>query len=428
MKKKIDIHSLYLSLFAITVIPIILLSVIITIFSVKSFRTSMHQEVEKGLEDLCNAILTIYDTTYEGDYHVEMREDGLYMLKGESLLNGDFSIIDNIKEKTGSDISVFYQDTRVLTTIRDNQGERVIGTKASAVVTADVLKKGEKAFYSSVDIEGKKFFAYYAPLVNSDGTCIGMIFVGKPSATVEGLIRKAITPIIIIAAIAMMFGTILTTWYSRHLVNAIRKIEMFLEKVAGGNFHAELEMSVLKRNDELGEMGKYAVRMERALQELVEQDILTKIHNRRSGEKMLREVQNDLYLKGVPFCLALGDIDHFKNVNDIYGHECGDVVLAEMAARMKAHMLGKGFVARWGGEEFLIVYQGKKLEDARKFMKELLDDIRNNDVAYNDLPPFHVTMTFGIVEGSENRLEDIIKAADMNLYYGKSNGRDQVVG
>lgn len=103
MKKKIATNSLYWSLLRITIIPIVLLSLVITTFSAKSFATSMHKEVENGLRDLCNTILTMYDTTYKGDYHVQMQQDGIYLFKGETLLNGDFSIIDRVKEKTGAD-------------------------------------------------------------------------------------------------------------------------------------------------------------------------------------------------------------------------------------------------------------------------------------------------------------------------------------
>ena len=427
MKKKIATNSLYWSLLRITIIPIVFLSVVITTFSAKSFAASMHKEVENGLQDLCNTILTIYDTTYKGDYHVQMQEDGIYLFKGEALLNGDFSIIDRIKKKTGNDISIFYEDIRILTTITDGQGRRMIGTKASTIVSRDVLENRTSIFYPSVVIGQKKYFAYYSPLINSDGKCVGMIFVGKPSAMVEELIRKAVRPIVIIALVAVIFGVALTTGYTKYLVDAIQKIEIFLQKVAGGNFHAELEPQVLKRSDELGDMGKYAVKMEKSLKELVEQDLLTKINNRRSGEKLLRRAQKDLYLKGVTFSVALGDIDHFKNINDTYGHECGDVILMEISSLMKAHMTGKGFVARWGGEEFLLVYQGKPIEDVMKFMEELLEDIRGKDVAYNEETMVHVTMTFGLVEGSEKRLEDIIKAADRKLYHGKNNGRNQIV-
>ena len=67
MKKKIATNSLYWSLLRITIIPIVFLSVVITTFSAKSFAASMHKEVENGLQDLCNTILTIYDTTYDNE-------------------------------------------------------------------------------------------------------------------------------------------------------------------------------------------------------------------------------------------------------------------------------------------------------------------------------------------------------------------------
>lgn len=109
---------------------------------------------------------------------------------------------------------------------------------------------------------------------------------------------------------------------------AIRKTESFLETIAKGELYAEFDADVLERKDELGEMGRYLIKMQKSLQELVEQDILTGLYNRRSGENLLRQTCENYRKDGIPFCVAIGDIDHFKRVNDTYGHECGDVALA----------------------------------------------------------------------------------------------------
>ena len=162
-----------------------------------------------------------------------------------------------------------------------------------------------------------------------------MIFFGRPAAEVDALVYKSVSPIIIFGLITMLLVCFITMRFSRHLVESIRKIESFLESSSGGNLHAKLNEEVVKRKDELGELGRHVVKMQRALRELVEQDMLTGLHNRRSGEKMLRQVQDSYEKKGIPFCVVIGDIDHFKHVNDTYGHECGDVVLMEVSSLFK---------------------------------------------------------------------------------------------
>lgn len=83
-------------------------------------------------------------------------------------------------------------------------------------------------------------------------------------------------------------------------------------------------------------------------------------------------------------------------------------------------------MARWGGEELLLVYNNMKLDTAVSHMKELLEEIRTQYIVYGDTA-FHVTMTFGITEGSNEKIEHIIREADAKLYEGKNNGRNKIV-
>lgn len=428
MKKKFKGNSIFWSLLRMNILPIVFLAVIITSFSATRFANSMNQEVKNGLVDICDIITTIYDSFYEGEYHVVEQDGAIYMLKGEHQLNGNFDIIDSIKEKTDVDVTIFYQDTRVLTTISDENGGRAVGTRVSAVVVRDVLEAKQAKFYPNVMVEDEKYFAYYSPIIDAQGECIGMFFVGKPSAEVERLVFKSVGPIILLSMLTMLLAGYVTIRFSKQLVDAIGKTEHFLEKVSCGNLQAQIDYSVLQRKDELGEMGRYIVRMQKALRELIEQDLLTGLHNRRSGEKMLRQLWRDSEKGGCPFCVAIGDIDHFKHVNDTYGHACGDAVLSQISAAMRRHMKGKGFAARWGGEEFLLGFKDMELAEATAALEEFLEEVRNMVVAYSDDVSVRVTMTFGIVQGgSDDKMEHIIKDADDKLYYGKNNGRNQIV-
>ena len=428
MEKKIKGNSIFWALLKLNIIPIVILAVIITSYSTTRFATSMNQEVKNGLVDLCNTITTIYDSLYEGEYRAVEQDGAIYMLKGEHLLNGNTDIIDSIKEQTDVDVTIFCQDTRVLTTIMDQNGNRAIGTMVSAVVKREVLEAKQAKFYPNVMVEDEKYFAYYSPIIDTQGECVGMFFVGKPSDEVEQLVLKSVSPIILIAIFTMILAGCVTIRFSKQLVDAIRKTEHFLEKVSQGNLHAQIDYSVLHRKDELGEMGRYTVRMQKALRVLIEQDLLTGLNNRRSGEKMLSQLWRDCEREGCSFCIAIGDIDHFKHVNDTYGHACGDAVLSQISTAMRRHMKGKGFAARWGGEEFLLGFKDMELAESVASLEVFLDEIRNMVIAYSDDVSVSVTMTFGIVQGStDSKIEHIIKDADDKLYYGKNNGRNQIV-
>lgn len=427
MKKELKGDSLSWILLRMNILPIILLTLVITSFSAISFANSMNKEAQNGLVNLCDTVITMYDSIYEGAYRAVEQDGAIYMLKGDHQLNGDFAFIDAVKEKTNVDVTFFYQDTRVITTIRDKDGDRVIGTRANAAVAKAVLEGNREAFYASTEIEGERYFSYYTPLHGEDGTCIGMIFLGKPAVEVDELVRKSVMPAVIFGVITMFFVCFISIRFSKRLINSIRKIENFLESASSGNLHTKLETEVLARKDELGDMGRHVVKMQKALRELVEQDILTGLNNRRSGEKLLKLVHDSYEKEGVPFCLAIGDIDHFKYVNDTYGHECGDVVLAHSASLFKEHMQGKGFAIRWGGEEFLLVYKDMNMNKALLHLQELMDAVRSMRICYGEETRIGITMTFGIVEGSGGRIEHIIRDADEKLYEGKNSGRDQIV-
>lgn len=427
MKKRTSQKSLYYKLLQMTLIPIFLLALVITSFSVKSFAKALDGEVKKGLMDLSSTILTLYEQLYPGDYQVVEKNNAIYMLKGDHQINGDFSIIDTIKENTGADITFFYQDTRVITTLYDKKGERMIGTKVNAVVIKDVLMQGQPAFYPRVSIDGEDYFAYYAPLVNEDGTCIGMLFVARPSKKVNDSLRRSIVPIIILGFAAMIIAAWITVRFSGSLMKAIDKIEEFLSRVAEGDLRENLACDVTKRNDELGELGRYAVHMQKSLRELVEKDALTGLFNRRSGNQKLHQAHMEKVENDIDFCVALGDIDFFKKVNDTFGHELGDIVLAQTACIMKRNMAGKGFAARWGGEEFLIVFTKSTLDEAVLLLDKILNEIRNMEIVGNEETKIRVTMTFGICQGSTDNVDVVLREADGKLYIGKNSGRNQIV-
>lgn len=426
MKTKLRKKSLFWVLLKMNLLPVIILTLVITTFSAVRFATSMSVEVKNGLVNLCQTVVTLYDSVYKGDYHAVNKGNTVYMMKGDHVLNGDFKIVDSVKEKTGVDITIFYQDTRVITTIQTNENVRAIGTKANDTVIEDVLVGEHPQFYASTMVEGVRYFSYYEPLYASDGTCIGMIFLGKPTTQVEKLVFDSLNPIIIFGIATMVIACFVTVRFSGRLVNAIRTTEKFVATISRGELHTKFDMDVFERKDELGDMGRNLVRMQSSLQKLVEQDILTGLYNRRSGENLLRQASEKYQKEGVPFCVAIGDIDHFKKVNDTYGHECGDVALIEISARIKEHMKGKGFVARWGGEELLLVYENMRLDAVAACMKELMTELSARCIIYGD-EALTITMTFGLTEGNAGKIEHIIRDADAKLYQGKNSGRNRIV-
>lgn len=417
---------LYRSLQSISVVPLLVLALIITIFSYYSVRKAMHAEVHIELRNTADSVIMIYDLLYPGDYHLE-DGDSSDLFKGTQLLTSDYSIIDRLKSDTQTEITIFYQDTRILTTICTSEGVRITGTEANTLVTQEVLLSGQPHFYTNTEIHNQQYFAYYTPLRNSDGSIVGMVYAGKPCTEVDAAVRRAVLPIILIAIFSMIVVSLIVSSYTRKLTNTLQKIRSFLSEVSAGNLWEELDSDVLQRGDELSDMGYSALYMQRSLRNLVEQDTLTELNNRRFADKHLKQTQMNANTCGNNFVVAIGDIDLFKSVNDTYGHDCGDVVLKRVAVILKNHMSGKGFVARWGGEEFLFLYDSMALNDAYTETESLLCEIRKMEIDY-EKQTIQVTMTFGLAEGGKDtNIRELLQKADAKLYEGKEGGRNRIV-
>ncbi|MCR5773832.1 MAG: diguanylate cyclase [Lachnospiraceae bacterium] len=153
-------------------------------------------------------------------------------------------------------------------------------------------------------------------------------------------------------------------------------------------------------------------------------DPLTGLMNRRAiGEKF------EELLKEETQCItvAMGDIDFFKKVNDTRGHDCGDYVLKSLGLKFQEFMKDKGYVSRWGGEEFVFVFENINGDDAYPMLEQLRRDIEKTQLEFFS-HKFSVTMTFGMEEYSPMfGSEEAIKKADEKLYIGKESGRNKVV-
>ena len=154
-------------------------------------------------------------------------------------------------------------------------------------------------------------------------------------------------------------------------------------------------------------------------------DQLTGLFNRRKADEFLESLAAETDGKHVS--VAIGDIDFFKKVNDTYGHDIGDIVLQNIAKTLEESSRIDTFVARWGGEEFLIVFPDCNGDDAFIALERIRKNIQDNPIIISDIT-LNITMTFGLAEFSFKRdVEATIKQADEKLYIGKHNGRNQVV-
>ncbi|MBR6627986.1 MAG: diguanylate cyclase [Lachnospiraceae bacterium] len=413
------------TLHAIYTLPMIFLCVLIIILTEYSVGSAMKKEVEKSLRSVSGNITQMLDLAYPGDYRLE--GDTAYSIyKGDHNLTSDSALVDQIKDNTGLDVTLFYQDTRILSTIRDKNGQRLIGSAAPAMVLENVLKGRTATFYDDTIIFGTHYFAYYTPLLNEDGSVAGMLFVGKPSDDVNAAVQQCVIPLLAAVLLVILIITVSILIFTSKFVTDLLRIRVFLSEVSSGEMTAVLHKSVLQRNDELRDIGFRAMNMQRSLCSLLEHDTLTQLYNRRFANRKLKEIMSKSLQNGTPFSIAMGDIDYFKKINDTYGHDGGDIVLQKISEVLRNKMRLHGFVARWGGEEFFFVFDHEDGEASCQVLTELLQEIRELEIPYGE-QHIKVTMTFGIACMATDDMDALIKIADEKLYAGKEAGRNRII-
>jgi len=160
---------------------------------------------------------------------------------------------------------------------------------------------------------------------------------------------------------------------------------------------------------------------QKMMEELSTKDVLTGLYNRRYIENILITIKNNFNRYNESFCIVMIDIDNFKEVNDLYGHQIGDEVLKSIANILKENSRVTDIIGRWGGEEFLLVITKSSLENAQIVAEKLrakVDSIFFEVVGKK-------TISLGISQYYEN-IEQTINAADTALYKAKKSGRNKV--
>jgi diguanylate cyclase (GGDEF)-like protein len=164
------------------------------------------------------------------------------------------------------------------------------------------------------------------------------------------------------------------------------------------------------------------------IEELAMFDPLTKLMNRGFLKEFLQREVNRSSRSRRPFSIIMGDVDHFKWVNDQHGHDCGDRMLEHLARILRKNLRSEDVICRWGGEEFLFLLPETDLEEAGDVAEKLRHKIEKSPLSFKDME-ISVTMSFGVTTHTpgDRNTSSCINAADRRLYEAKKQGRNQVV-
>lgn len=252
----------------ISLLPLIVLGTILFLVSADRIANSIYDEAYVGMNATTLAVRDIFETGNDGQYHVDENGD---LWKGDTLnISQATDIVDNIKENTGMDVTVFWGDTRILTSLVDENGKRQIGTPASEKVCQQVLEKGEAFYDRNVDVLGTEYIVYYTPFYQEGSSeIVGMVFLGTPQETVSAIINKARMQMFLIIIAVVILAAIITYFIVGNIVRALKHSMGLLTELTGGSLNIEVDKATLERKDEIGDVGRSIVKLSDYLRKTV---------------------------------------------------------------------------------------------------------------------------------------------------------------
>lgn len=201
----------------------------------------------------------------------------------------------------------------------------------------------------------------------------------------------------------------------------------FMARLRAGIRLVKLQEQVERDQRTQNRTAAIMARMNRQLKEAANTDFLTNLPNRRCAMEHFVREWDRAERTGDPLSVLMLDIDHFKGVNDSFGHDTGDVVLRETARVLKASVRRHDIAARMGGEEFLVICPGADMEQARLVAERIRIRIEENLIHFGDFEG-SVTASIGVAESYEGvtDVDHLMRLADEAVYASKQNGRNRV--
>lgn len=249
---------------AITIGPVLILGIITILFTVTMVKNSMMDETKDALKGTAAATLAAY-VQNTGDYLETSNGD---IWKGSYNISKSENLVDRIKDNTGMDVTFFYGDKRIMTSAMDENGNRILKSKAGDVIVEKVLNGGEEYFSEAVSIEGTLNYGYFMPVYQngSDTDIVGMVFVGTnkqdKDAVVMRLLGSIVAAVVAIMLVCLLVSTKLASTISRNIRTSIKTVE----KIAAGDLNVQVNNKLLKSKDEIGDLSRVTITLRDAMQ------------------------------------------------------------------------------------------------------------------------------------------------------------------
>lgn len=251
----------------IGILPVLILGVAAINVSLTIVKSSLINEIKDSLKGTATATLAAYDQN-PGDY---LQTENGDVWKGGYNISKSETLVDNIKERSRMDVTFFYGEDRIMTSAKDKNGMRILGSPAGQTVVEKVLNKGEEFFSHNVSIDGVLNYGYYIPVYQQEGAGkpVGMIFVGANKAEKDAVINKMLYIIIAVVQSIMIIAIIVSVIFASNITKALKESMGYVESVAKGELGIEIDEKLLNRKDDIGGLSSAILSLKTELQSVL---------------------------------------------------------------------------------------------------------------------------------------------------------------
>ncbi|MCR4588029.1 MAG: methyl-accepting chemotaxis protein, partial [Lachnospiraceae bacterium] len=277
----------------IMVATMILMAILLTMIGVARVNSTYKELFEQELMVSAWQLEDELSNEYDGDW--ALSEDGL-IIRGDVMFNEETGItlneeftgqLDDMKSKTDIDYTLFMGKTRIVTTLtKENSTERIVGTDASDAVIAAVLNGGNTYLAENITIAGQKYYGFYVPLKNSDGSIVGMVFTGKKSAVIQDASLQTIMMMGLIAALLVVLTSVFALVLDKKVGAVMQALSQNLDRLGNGDLSQDVPEEILNRTDDLGQIGESAAKLTGQLRHAIGTSMSLSDNVRSEGESL----------------------------------------------------------------------------------------------------------------------------------------------
>lgn len=293
------LHKLVTMLIAQTVVMLVTAAILLC-NSISGISSTL---MEEELAATAFTTYELFENVSDGEFSI--RDGELY--KGEKNISADTELLDKIKAQTGMEVTLFWQDTRMATTIIGEDGKRAVGTKLDAAVAGNILA-GNSQYVDRIDIAGQDYSAYYMPLTQSGSNeVIGIVFTGRNRSDITTFVSSRLTSGCVILILCSIVIILLCLRLIFSITKPIDKSCGYLGEIAENNLNFEMDERYLSRGDEVGDIARAVHALKLGLSDIVSQ--LQSSANRLEGNSTdFRKQFTDITESVNNVTMAVGEI------------------------------------------------------------------------------------------------------------------------